>query len=210
MQHRNTNNFVTMIDVHVLVSDRPYIKECLESLKSEHIKIHLIDVDNENYGKARARGFSSGNFPYVASIDDDDIVVPEVFDRAIRILKTGNHTAYYSNHHVMDVDGKVYGQWFNQPAPNIGFSQCLQMHHVVVYRREIIEPVLKYLDGVKTQERRLLNLASIYSGKVFGDTFKGLYWRVHDGGLHKKYSVHDNPKEWHDIVKSYEKKLCPP
>lgn len=194
------------VDIHIIKSNRGYIDACLESIKDEPVNIHFLKhVDNE-HGKLRMKGFSMGNSPYVSLVDDDDIVIPGIFDRAIMIMEKG-YSAYYSNHYVMNAEGNVYGKRFDKLAPPIGFSQANQMHHVVVYRREIIQPVLSYLNGVKLFDKLLLNLKSIYDGRVYGENKMGLYWRVHDEGIHKKENIKENPKEWHEIVSYYKHKI---
>jgi len=76
-------------------------------VQSPYIKLHILPHD-ANYGAARAEGFSMWNNPFVAAVDD--IVVPEVFKRALNVLVDSNYSAYYSNHHVMEVEGNVFGQ----------------------------------------------------------------------------------------------------
>jgi len=81
------------------------------------------------------------------------------------------------------------------------------MYHVVVYRRECIGGELKYLNNVKIKDKKLLNLVSLAGGPVKDDMFKGLYWRVHNDGVHKKFSEKDNPEEWKNRVLDYQRKL---
>jgi len=193
-----------MIDVHIAKSNRPYFDECVESLKNEPINLHIVPY--QEYGAMRIEGFMKGTSPFVAAVDDDDIVVEGVFHRALDALNKG-YSAYYSNHHIMNGEGTVYGKWFDKLAKPIGFSQLRQMHHVVVYRREIIQPVLKYLSGIKIKDKELLNLKSIYDGTVFGDNFMGLYWRVHDQSIHTTRRREDNPPEWTEQVEWYRHQL---
>lgn len=194
------------VDVHIIKSDRGYFDECMESIKDEPINLHLLEHSEGEHGKLRIEGFKKGDSPYVALIDDDDVVIPGVFQRAIDVMEQG-YSAYYSNHYVMDAEGNVYGRRFTKPMPPIGYSQWKQMHHVVVYRRDIITPILHLLDGVQLGDKLLLNLKSIYDGRVFGENRMGLYWRVHEKSMHKTRFIDDNPQEWHDAVEDYKNKL---
>ena len=196
-----------MIDVHIIRSDRPYFEECLKSLETEDINLHFLEHNEERYGQLRIEGFSKGDCPYIAAIDDDDIVIEGIFQRAKEILDQGIHTAYYSNHYVMNENGEVYGKRFAELKPQIGYAQAKQMHHVVVYRRDVVEPVLKYLDGIQLQDKLLLNLKAIHDGPVFGEDRMGLYWRVHDKNMHKTRSAKNNPPEWHKMVNHYKRVL---
>lgn len=196
-----------MIDVHIIKSDRGYYDECIDSLKDEPIDIHILKHSEGNLGKLRTEGFLKGNNEYAAAIDDDDILVKGTFNRAIQSLSSGNFTAYYTNHHIMDANKNVYGKWFDGLAEPVGFAQCKQMHHVVVYKKSVIEPVLKYLYGAKTFDKRLLNLKAIHDGEVKGDDAFGLYWRIHDKQMHKTNHVETNPTEWKEKVAEYEKKI---
>ena len=193
------------IDVNIIISDRGYYQECADSLKNEPVNIHEFKQSPE-YGKLRIKGFSAGSSPYVAAVDDDDIVVEGIFQRALEIMEQG-YTAYYSNHYVMDAEKNVYGKRFDRLSSNIGFSQDHQMHHIVVYRRDIIEEVLPYLDGVKTRDKQLLNLKCIHDGTVFGENRMGLYWRIHDKNMHKNVKTEDNPQHWKDKVTEYKTKI---
>lgn len=198
-----------MIDVHVIKSNRGYFNECIESLKDDPIDVHILKHSDENYGLLRAEGFLKGKHEYAAAIDDDDILIQGIFNTALKQMQTGKFTAYYSNHYIMNSNKKVYGKRFNKLASEIGFSQSIQMHHVVVYKKSIIEPVLKYLEGIKIFDKTLLNLKSIYDGKVKGDNNFGLYWRVHDKCIHKKpnKSFKNNPIKWQDKVDEYKRMI---
>jgi len=193
-----------MIDVHVIQTGRKYAKECLDSLHDEPINLFLSKFIEGRIGLARVKAIMEGNSEFVSFVDDDDILVPGTFGIALEVLKKG-YSAYYTNHFVMDSEKKVYGKWFHKPAKPIGFSQNIQMHHVVVYRRSIIERVFDSTALARTSERTLFNLASIYHGVVYGDDRMGLYWRVHDDSAHNvKW---ENPKEWHIEVDRYQQKI---
>lgn len=197
-----------MIDVHIINTDRPYRKRCVDSLSGEPINLFEAPFIKGRIGKARVNGIKMGTSEFVSFVDDDDILVPGAFTRALDILQQG-FSAYYSNHYVMDVDGKVYGRWFDKPAKAIGFSQETQMHHIVVYRRELIEPVFAATELALYKERTLFNLASIYHGRVFGDDRMGLYWRVHEDSAHTQVTA--ETQEWKDEVKRYRDMImCPP
>ena len=193
------------IDVHIIKSGRGYYDECIKSLKNEPINIHELNY-SPDFGRVRMDGFSTGSSPYVAAVDDDDIVIEGIFERALEVMEQG-YTAYYSNHYIMDASKNVYGKWFDTVYPPIGFAQEIQMHHVTVFRRDIIEPILPYLEGIKASHKKLLNLKCIHDGTVFGEDIMGLYWRIHDKNMHKETNKNDNPQQWKDKVKEYQTKI---
>lgn len=196
------------IDVHIIKNDRGYLDECLESLEGSPINLHFVDYVDGNHGKARIKGFMQGHSPYVSCFDDDDIAVPTVFERALRVMEKG-YTAYYSNHYYLDENRQVKGKRFGKIAAKPGMGQAAQMHHVVVYRRDVILPVLHLLDGIYASDQLLLNLKAIYDGKVLGDPFMGMYWRIHEHNLHKRktFNNKNNPKEWQDAVEYYKNEI---
>jgi len=194
-----------MPEIGVIVSVRennPYLQACLDSLKNEDVNLLVIPAADCS-GNARIEGYEKSTSPYICYIDDDDVVVPGAFARAKEIITSTGAKTYYTNHYVADENLNPYGVRFTNLAPK-GLSQHMQMHHIVVYSRDVIGPYIKYLKNVTTFDKKILNYASILHGSVVGTTKKELYWRIHKNNNHKEKSFRDNPKEWHDVVNGLE------
>lgn len=70
------------------------------------------------------------------------------FDECIKSVEDSNAPI---NLHIV-----ITGKWFEKLKPSRGFTQQVQMHHIVVYRRSVIEPLMHYLEGVKCREKNYL------------------------------------------------------
>jgi len=198
-----------MIDVAIICSGsrESYFKECLLSLEKEPVNICVVDKQ-KTLGDGRIKSYEAGVNRFVCFVDDDDVIIPGAFDRALfKIKLESNISAYYSNHLVVTEDlSTVIGRRFSKLS-SPGLLQDAQMHHIVVYDRNTISPVIGYLRGVHTRDRRLLNYHSIMNGRVIGDLNHGAMWRIHSGNNHKTADIRSNPPEWFAKIEELEKDI---
>jgi len=192
-----------MIDVHINTrksDNKEYLQQCLESLNHDRVNVIMHPFDDRGVGYARLSALDKGNSDLFAFVDPDDYIEPGTFDRGLKILKNSNYSAYFTNHWVVK-DNKLQRKWFHKLRVG-GFTQETLMHHVVIFRKHVVEPVLPLLAGVKTSDIKLLNLQSILHGEVYGEEYCGYYWRCDGGMNHTKYKPYvDNPVEWGNKVK---------
>ena len=172
--------------MHIGVSgneNQAWFDQCLASLKGEPVNIHLVDAVPGNLGRMRLDGFSRGTSPWVTYVDPDDYITPGAFHRALPHLISGV-SAYYTNHAIVDEKGNRKGPWFHNMSKQLDFTQVKQMHHIVIYNREIIAPVVHLLDGSQSGELEPLNLHAVRSGRVIGTPREEYSWRIHPEGVH--------------------------
>ena len=188
-----------LVDVHIGVSGREnseWFSQCLTSLVQEPVVVHLLDAVPGNIGAMRAEGFSRGTSEWVACVDPDDYITPGAFTRALPHLVAGV-SAYYTNHSII-IDEQAKGSWFHTTSPAVGFAQAKDMHHLTIYRRSVIAPVLHLLDGMQTKPYAPLNLQAIMTGDVIGADLIEYHWRNHPGGLHNRAgkTIPRSTQEW--------------
>ena len=75
-------------DVHIIVSPEyeQYHQQCFDSLKDEPINIHKIPATPGDIGIGRYNGFHSGTAEFISFVDDDDYIVPGVYQKLIDLL----------------------------------------------------------------------------------------------------------------------------
>lgn len=156
---------------------------------------------------ARTKAVEQSISEWVSWVDPDDYVIDEGFSACWGMIKSNpDCSAVYTNHWIAK-NNKLMRPWFSKAAKQIGHSQEHQMHHLVVYRKEHIIPELDYIKGAKTKYKTLLNLASIYKGKVIGTSTPYYVWNEDGNQNHLRFNLNDNPEEWHGRVSMYRKNI---
>lgn len=199
-----------MISVHIIskpeerTSERYY--KCLESLKGEPVNVvHADYIDG--VGNARVSAIQRSHGEWISWIDPDDYVIDHGFSVCWNLISANpNCSAVYTNHWIAE-KGKIIKPWFHSLASGKGFSQCVQMHHLVVYRKSIIEKEFEYMKDVNTIDKKLFNLASISKGKVIGTDKCYYMWNKDGNQNHLRYTINDNPRKWLDRVNYYKRKI---
>lgn len=162
-----------MIDVHVLTHSgtRPeWLARCLASLRGEPCATHVVVGDEGHLGRGRARGFALGARPFVTFVDSDDYVLPGVMAACASELR--QHRAVVTQEWI-----EAFGVRRKRPA---------QRHHLAVYRRDDVTPLLPEIAQRQYDPDRFLieTLAPVQLPIV------GYVWTIHDGGLHREYARH--------------------
>lgn len=195
-----------MIDV--LITKKPdepllnqYMEQCLESLHGQPCKIYFNDFHPDGPGSARCEALKQGDSKYVAFVDPDDYIINECLSRALYVLaQRGNQTsAYFTNHWILR-DGNFVRRWFHKPPAPTSLVNEFGMHHIVVYKRSILEKHIEKIRGAKTAEARLLNLYSMLEAPVTGENYCGYVWRSDaphsNHSNHKGYLSSHNSELW--------------
>ena len=147
-----------MIDLHILnhaPSTRPdWWEACLTSAKAAEsagwVTLHVVDATGDSIGTNRAAAFRLGNHPFVACLDNDDILLPEALPVLLQAL--ADHPAVcgvYSDRMQIDESGKVLftmrrSHW--TPEAQLRSRQDYP-HMLAVYRRAAVLP---HLDTIAT------------------------------------------------------------
>jgi len=160
-----------MIDIHVLTHSgtrQDWLDQCLASLASEPCTVHVVEGFTGHIGRGRALGYTLGAHPYVGFVDPDDYVLPGVMSACLAGLE--KHSAVVTKERVLYADGSMH------PHPKRG-------HHIAVYRREVVTPVLPFLERVDYFGDKLMR-EHINPEPL---DFVGYVWRAHDQGVHRRF-----------------------
>ena len=148
-----------MIDLHILnhaAATRPdWWQACLASAQAAEatgrVTLHVMEGTGENIGANRAAAFRCGHQPFVAYLDNDDILLPEALPALLHALADHPDVCgVYSDMMQIDANGQVLftkrrSHWTpDWPLSNPSFDYP---HHLAVYRREAVLP---HLDTIAT------------------------------------------------------------
>ena len=120
-----------MLDVHVILSPHTradWQRQCLTSLTlainraGYPVSLHKIEARVGHIGKGRAEGYACGSYPWVACVDDDDVVFPD----ALANLAQGFR------------DGVSAVSTLEMELRNNAFRIGTKRHHLSAFRRERI------------------------------------------------------------------------
>ena len=198
-----------MISVHILVKrdkSSEYSKKlekCIDSLKNQPVDVNVCDHIDGLVGLARTKAIEQSISEWVSWVDPDDYVIDNGFSACWNMIQDNpDCSAVYTNHWIAE-NHRLMRTWFSTVAPNIGYSQQHQMHHLVVYKKKYIIPEFEYIKAVKTKYKTLFNFAALYHGKVVGTDTPYYVWNKDGNQNHLRFSTKDNPKEWHSRLSKY-------
>lgn len=176
-----------MIDVHIIQHPtqdrRASLDALLGKLKFEPVRVHLIDGVKGHIGEGRYRGFNSGASPLVSFIDDDDDIVPGIFDEVLECFNEepridGVCTREAPQGGVASHRGFGYRWKYYHP------THFRHIHHVVTYRRTSVAPHLDYIRGCPTSSEHTLTALMMLDGAIIRHLPKiGYIWNIHEGSV---------------------------
>jgi hypothetical protein len=184
-----------MIDVIIIKKDSDALyDQLINSIPDDkNIQVCVFPFDETGVGNARKYAIENTNNEYVCFLDPDDYMIGNPFPKAMKILSNG-YTAYYTNHYLLKGE-KIQKKWFDTISTR-KIDQLFQMHHIIFYKRKIIEEYTEITRNVITKEKLIFNLASLTQGKVLGDIECHYAWRIDGNQTHKTNSDVNNPEEW--------------
>ena len=175
-------------DVHVIVSEnhKEYHEQCFDSLKEEPINLHVIPGTDGHIGIGRYRGFHSGCAEFMSYVDDDDYIIPGIFEKCYAALDENPDAVGVVTKESPLKEGRI--------IPPVEISMDVpwrlfvrRMHHLVVYRRSMVMP---YVEAMKDQAFRseyLLLIELLASGRRFALVDEvGYIWRLHKNQVYNK------------------------
>lgn len=190
------------IDVHLLTLNEPekWFNECVDSLSSAPINLHVLKGIPGKIGLARCNGFRTGNSSYVSFVDPDDKYSPPAFEIMSTYLDTHpDCSLVYTLEKPMDKNGVL----LTSPQPSY-YSQMLHsaspshVHGLWMTRRTLIEPILHSIEHVPVYAEWLLTLQLSRLGACNRIPIIGRFWRQHDKQAHLMG----------DLVSVYEARKC--
>ena len=158
-----------MIDVHVLTysgTRKDWLDQCLASLAREPlVTVHVLEGDEGNVGAGRARAYQLGTHPYVSYVDSDDYILPGAIDACLEGLQTARH--------VVTRERRLWGNRFD--------SSTRGNHHLAVYSREDVKPLLGILPDHPIHCDMLL-VEKLVPTQL---SYIGYVWRMHQAQGHR-------------------------
>ena len=151
-----------MIDVHVLTysgTRQEWLDQCLRSLEGENCTVHVVQGVEGNVGAGRAHAYTLGEHEFVSYVDSDDYVLPGVMDACFKALK--RYPA------VVTLEQQLWGDRIAGKREGA--------HHLTVYRRELLRPVLHTLPDHPLLCDRLV----VRKMTPFQMDIEGYVWRRH-------------------------------
>ena len=146
-----------MIDLHILnhaAATRPeWWQACLQSAEAAEatglVTLHIMEGTGENIGANRAAAFQCGSQPFVACLDNDDVLLSAALPALLKALAERPEVCgVYSDRMQIDASGKVLFTLRRSPwTPDYQLRQQDYPHHLAVYRRAAVLP---HLDTIAT------------------------------------------------------------
>jgi len=161
-----------VIDIHVLTysgTQPEWLERCLESLEGENCTVRVVPGVEGNVGAGRAQAYALGEHDFVGYVDSDDYVLPGVMDACLRALK--HRTA------VVTLERRLWGERI--AAAREGG------HHLTVYRRELVLPVLAELPNHPYH----CDMLMVRRIQPYQLDFEGYVWRMHSGQGHRRATL---------------------
>lgn len=149
-----------MFDLHIInhaPSTRPeWWERCLSSAREAEDKglcsVHVVESQSTNIGARSAAGFAIGHHPYVAYLDNDDILLPEAIPAMLDVLDNNPELCgVYSDNQQIDADGAVMFE-----RKRAAWSAVAQLckadypHHLAIYKRSAVMPFLPMIAEFST------------------------------------------------------------
>lgn len=173
-------------DVHIIVNPEyeQYHEQCFSSLKEEPINIFKIPATKGHVGIGRWKGFNSGNAEYVSFVDDDDYIIPGIFQKCIDVLDANPDKIGVVSKEYRLLNGELLGPTdFDMSWRWIDLAKAI--HHVVIYRRDMILPYVEKIKDCNNGEMMYLLLEILSEGHQFCMVDEpGYVWRLHGEGAH--------------------------
>lgn len=168
----------SFVDVHIIVKptdSQEWLKQCLESLESEPVKIHVIDAEiglPKGLIASRLKGFACGSSPFISFVDPDDYCIPGLFHTLISVMQRNDRmAAAFAHEYITGVHGDVKkGRVNSEP------------HHAIVYRRSEYEKAKTALESwvfPSSESETVAVLRRLDAAKVIEINEPLYVWRRH-------------------------------
>lgn len=155
------HNIAVHIGVHP-TEKRP-IDKLLAQLENEPVNVYLVPGVDGHIGQMRAEGFRQGNEPIVSYVDDDDEIIPGIFQKVDDAFQMDiDGLATYEEIIFPDRRPRVVKFPFRYLDP----WHFKSIHHIAAFRREAINPYLGDLESMPDGAERSLWAMFLLARKV--------------------------------------------
>lgn len=179
------------IDVHIIVppkwkndGERKWFDQCIESLETEPVNIHLVDRVQDDTRRARFTGYQQGSAPYVSFVDPDDYVMPGAFSSAMDAWAAKpDAVGVYTNYWIRREDRIIQRHLHNQWSRKRMVDDLRLIHQLVITPRDTTLAVYEnHFDDIPPVWFELCSFAVFLaqSGDWINDPNRAYVWRKHD------------------------------
>lgn len=183
-----------MLDVHILkhpTQDRSEtLDKLLKQLETEPVRVQLVDGVDGCIGEGRYQGFTRGTLPLVSYLDDDDEIVPGIFDKMLECFHREPHIdglctreSRNGGQDLMQGQGGHKWKYYDK-------RHFFRVHHITAYRRDSIRPYLHHIRDCPTSaEHSLVALLLLNNAVLRHLPELGYIWNVHAGSTSRTRMV---------------------
>lgn len=140
-----------------------------------------------------------GDCDFVCKLDPDDYVEPGAF-KIIKdaIAKFPDCSLWFSDHYCHTEykyrENKTWRWVEGKNRLATKQSQIFAPHHIVVFRRDALEPNLRLISGIKSGYQYLLNYCCMLGNRVCYIDSALYHWHIHRLGAHRAYLADNGRK----------------
>ena len=186
------------VDTHIITLQgwsgqrEDWYEKCLASLEDQPTNIHVIEGVQGHIGKGRAAGFATGSAEFVSFADPDDYLEPDAVQTVVDFLDANpNIDVCCTSENVITEEGEfTTSSMHHKLYKSFNYRSLLHMHHLVVARREAIEPYLDFIAERPNHCEFALWFEMYKDGKGFELLeYIGYNWRMHENPASKSIPV---------------------
>ena len=195
-----------MIDFHILYTRTEHFRQCLNSL-ADYKHVHVIANLGRTILEGRLIGYELGDQPYVAQIDDDDVMTRS-YEDCLDLARLGK-TAVFTNSHLL-VDDKIietpfvdrrHKEWTLKMEL---VDRSINPHQLAIIERDLAKYATREAARIIKEEswphscadRVILTVVSVETGWHYVPEYF-YHWRRHPNSATGKQLT--KPHEWEAI-----------
>lgn len=166
------------IIIHPTYDRRKNLDHMLAQLEKEPVNVHLIPGKIGHIGYGRAKGFSAGSEEIVSYVDDDDVIIPGIFEKLLNQFESDNSLDAICTNELIWNPNEFFQSVF--PWKYYDRRHVYHIHHLAAFKRNKIVPYLPEIATmVDGSEHSLWMRLLLESAKVLNLCEYGYIWRIH-------------------------------
>lgn len=205
------------VSVHILFNPEYNVhgdnitKILRELSKSNKVSPTVLPGVPGHVGESRIKGFMSAREKYCCYIDDDDKVLdPTYFHRAVTYLDANPDVGMYAGREMIHFDKVKIEESLFFSGEFVFPSEIDIIHHMQVYRTDVVKRYLNFLKKYKYAPERCLHAKMMLDGvKIKAENNINYLWRKDEGNTHKQDPA-DTYTESNDIRNLWGEKFALP
>jgi glycosyltransferase involved in cell wall biosynthesis len=183
------------VDIHVIqqACDPSWTKQCYESLEKAQANIYIFSQGSKSLAENRKIGFQLGSADYVALVDNDDYIFPDIIPKCVKILDDNPEICgVYTGERYIDAQGNTLKDVYNKDAwnPRVMVDPRV-VHNLSILRREAVEKSLHVMDKYPHIPEYAMKVFLLNYGSYYHLAETGYAWRLHGKGAHRNKKMKD-------------------